>query len=40
MNKDGSIEIDDECMSKDTLKAILVAIVNQGITLSEKQEKV
>lgn len=39
MGDDGSIEIDDECTSRDKLALILMAVLEQGTTLSEKREK-
>ena len=39
MNPDGTIEIDDECSSRETLAELLLAMLAQGITLSEKREK-
>lgn len=39
MNADGTIELDDECSSDEFVKAILLAVFEQGETLSNKRER-
>lgn len=39
MKEDGSIEIDDECSSREFIEAILLALLKHGLTLSEKARR-
>ncbi len=39
MNPDGTIEIDDECSSRESLAEILLGVLKSGKTLSEKREE-
>ncbi len=38
MNEDGSIEIDDEAMSREFCQAVLLAVLQQGMTMSERAD--
>lgn len=39
MKEDGSVEIDDECMSREFVEAVLMALLKKGATRSEKAER-